>query len=227
MSPESKPLRNQLRALLGGAVGEALGVDPALGLLLDAVVADRRGGGEALLEVAVLEDAARRRSSGPRRRRSSRPAARAGPRARSRRRGSSGSPARTCLLDAELLLDVVADLVGDHVGLGEVAGRAEALAQLVEEAEVDVDLLVERAVEGAGRRARLAAARADAGGEEDEAWRRRMACRPWNCSAQKACEVVEDEVDELDLRRLGVGALGGPRRRRCPRAGRTCEPCRR
>ena len=49
--------------------------------------------------------------------------------------------------DAEQVLHVVADLVGDHVGLGEVAGRAEAVAQLLVEAEVDVDLLVGRAVE--------------------------------------------------------------------------------
>ena len=37
-------------------MGEGLRVDPALGLLLDAVVADGLGGGDALLEVAVLED---------------------------------------------------------------------------------------------------------------------------------------------------------------------------
>ena len=42
---------------------------------------------------------------------------------------------------------MVAELVGDDVGLGEVAGRAEALVELAEEAEVEVDLAVERAVE--------------------------------------------------------------------------------
>ena len=55
--------------------------------------------------------------------------------------------------DAEQVLHVVADLVGDHVGLGEVAGGAEAVAQLVEEAEVDVGQPVGRAVEGPDRRA--------------------------------------------------------------------------
>jgi hypothetical protein len=38
--------------------------------------------------------------------------------------------------------------VREHVGLGErPAGRAEARAQLVEERKVDVDVLVDRAVE--------------------------------------------------------------------------------
>ena len=50
------------------------------------------------------------------------------------------------------VLDVMADLMGDDIGLGEVAGRAEALRQLVEEGRVDVDLLVGRAVERPHRR---------------------------------------------------------------------------
>src|SRR4051812_37229856 len=47
-----------LLALLGRAVGPGLGVHVDAGGLLDAVVADRRRRSEALLEVAVLEDAA-------------------------------------------------------------------------------------------------------------------------------------------------------------------------
>ena len=44
-------------------------------------------------------------------------------------------------------LHVMADLVREHVGLGEVPGRAEAALQLVEEAEVEVDLAIARAIE--------------------------------------------------------------------------------
>ena len=44
-------------------------------------------------------------------------------------------------------LDVMADLVGDDVGLGEVSWRAEALIQLAEEREVDVELVITRTVE--------------------------------------------------------------------------------
>ena len=50
-------------------------------------------------------------------------------------------------LDAEQVLDVVPDLVRDHVRLGEVAWRAKAAIELIEELEIEVDLAVTRAVE--------------------------------------------------------------------------------
>ena len=51
------------------------------------------------------------------------------------------------------VLDVVPVLVGQHVRLGErPAARAELRLQLVEEAEVDVDVAVVRAVERPDRR---------------------------------------------------------------------------
>ena len=43
---------------------------------------------------------------------------------------------------------MMADLVRDHIGLGEIARRLEALRQFVEEFGVEIDLLVGRAVEG-------------------------------------------------------------------------------
>ena len=58
-------------------------------------------------------------------------------------RARPGPPAArrsTSSIDAEQVLDVVADLVRDHVGLREVAGRAEALCSSRHEREVDVDL---------------------------------------------------------------------------------------
>ena len=56
--------------------------------------------------------------------------------------------------DAEHVLHMVADLVRQHIGLREIAGRAEARAKLVVEAEVDIEVPVGRAVERSGRRAR-------------------------------------------------------------------------
>src|SRR5688572_31814236 len=60
--------------------------------------------------------------------------------------------------DTEQRLDVVTHLVGDHVGLGEIAGRAEALAERAEEIEVEIDLVIRRTIErsdgGAGHAAR-------------------------------------------------------------------------
>ncbi len=57
----------------------------------------------------------------------------------------------------ELLLDVVADLVRDHVCPGEVAGCAELRLHVPVEAEVQIDALVGGAVERADRRRRVAA----------------------------------------------------------------------
>jgi hypothetical protein len=54
---------------------------------------------------------------------------------------------------------VVADLVRQHVGLREFAGRAELPLQLVIEAQIDVDLFVQRTVEGSGSGLRHAAGR--------------------------------------------------------------------
>ena len=71
--------------------------------------------------------------------------------------------------DAELVLDVVADLVGDDVGVGEVALHAELLLHLLEERGVEIDLLVERAVERPHRGLGRAAAAAGAAGVEHHA----------------------------------------------------------
>src|SRR5687768_9423399 len=62
---------------------------------------------------------------------------------------------------------MVAVLVGDDVALGEwPALRAEAALEVLEEAEVEVDLPVERTVEGALRRRRVAARGVCGAGEE-------------------------------------------------------------
>src|SRR6185295_13519124 len=44
------------------------------------------------------------------------------------------------------------ELVRDHVRLREVAGRADAPGELVEETEVQIHLLIRRTIEGTGRR---------------------------------------------------------------------------
>ena len=60
---------------------------------------------------------------------------------------------------AEQVLDVVADLVRDDVRLREVARRVEPLLQLLHERQIEIDLAVARAVEGADGRRGVAAAR--------------------------------------------------------------------
>ena len=56
---------------------------------------------------------------------------------------ASRAAARRCTFsrDAEQVLHVVADLVRDHVRLREIARRAEAPLELVEEGQVEIDLL--------------------------------------------------------------------------------------
>src|SRR5574337_1699391 len=140
-------------ALRAGAVGEGFGHHHALTLALQRVVADARGGVQALLHVARLEPVARlvrmvRPHTGqavglqlePHRQRVG------------LRLGGAAAHRVHLLGHAEQTLHVVADLVRDDVSLREVARRAELLAQRVEEAEVDVDLLVGRAVERPHRR---------------------------------------------------------------------------
>ena len=70
--------------------------------------------------------------------------------------------------DAEQLLHVMADLMRDDIGLGHVARRVEAVLQLLVEVEVDIDLLVVRAVERAHLRQPSAAGRAHAAGEQHQ-----------------------------------------------------------
>src|SRR4029450_9911229 len=151
----------RFRPLRRSAVREAVGDNGALCLFLQRVVADRLGGAHAFLDAAGLEDRALSIAGigGP----------------------DSGiaiglqlTPpldlVSLCGADTLLrllglverafeVLDMMADLMGNDVGHGEIAGCPEALGQLVEEFGVDADLLVGRAVEWPHRRLRSAAAR--------------------------------------------------------------------
>src|SRR5947209_6820942 len=51
--------------------------------------------------------------------------------------------------NTENLLHVVAQFVGDHVSLCELPGCVETLPQLIKETEIQIHLLIFRAVEGA------------------------------------------------------------------------------
>src|SRR4051794_14481590 len=71
-------------------------------------------------------------------------------------------------LSTEQPLHMMAELVGDHVRLREITGRAKAAIQLVEEAQVEIDALVHWTVEGSHRRLRSAASGLRAVAEEHE-----------------------------------------------------------
>jgi len=71
-------------------------------------------------------------------------------------------------LNAEDLLHMVAELMGDHIGLSELAGRTEFRTELIEEGEVEIDLLVFGTVKRAGGFTRRAAAGIGRIAEENE-----------------------------------------------------------
>ncbi len=154
-----------------GAVGPGVLVDPAARLLLDAVVADRGRGRQRRADVRCRQRLEEGRAVAGRRRRRV-----VGPdpgQAVGHQLGADRAAGRAlgvllrAVEQAEDVLDVMAVLVGDDVLLGQgPAVRAEPAGQLVEEGRVDVDPLVEGAVERpdvVGRRTagRLLLARVD------------------------------------------------------------------
>ena len=60
------------------------------------------------------------------------------------------------LFDPNQFLHVMSEFVGKNVGLREFSGRSEALLELVIKSEIDVNLFVFRAIEGATRGLRQA-----------------------------------------------------------------------
>lgn len=70
--------------------------------------------------------------------------------------------------DAEQFLHMVADLMGDNIGLGKVAWCLETIFQFVEKGKVDIDLLVTGTVEGASGRLGQAAGRFHRIAKEDQ-----------------------------------------------------------
>ena len=57
------------------------------------------------------------------------------------------------LRDSQLLLNVMADFVGDHVGARELARRSKPLRERFEEGPVEIDVAIGRTVEWADSRA--------------------------------------------------------------------------
>src|SRR5580765_4655225 len=130
-------------AVARGTVGEGLGLDRSLLQPLEPIVADRGGGSQAFLEVPRLDHVALLVGVEP-------PHSRVAV-------GLQLDPDRSRVVapgaadpveEPELILDVVADLVGDDVRVREVAGGPETARQLLEETQVQVNLVVLLAVEG-------------------------------------------------------------------------------
>src|SRR5437867_1064096 len=111
----------------------------------------------------------------------------------------------------------MAKLVGDHVCLREVSRRREALAQLVEERQVEIDLLVLRTVERAGCRLGVAARRSDRVSKQDQL---RVAITAAEGRVPCRLGILDNEGDELHLAVLRRRLLDGPGDARLVRGGR-------
>src|SRR5581483_11254868 len=137
-----------LHALRGRSVGEFVGRDMASGHLLQTIVADGSSGVQRFVHITGIQfHAAVRGSAGLCRIVS--PHARVaiglqlhphGPRVRI-------AIERFPIDHSGKVLDVVPDLVRNHIGLGEIARCLEAPLQLGEEAEVQIDAPVSRTIE--------------------------------------------------------------------------------
>src|SRR5215831_4163520 len=215
------PALEPAHAMRGAAVGERLRHDTAHGLPLEAVVADRGGGVQAFLDVAGFEDLARALGIG-------------GPDARQAvglqlhahlERVALGLAATALRLldalgDAEQVLHVMADLVGDDVGLGEIARGADLVAQVAVERQIDVELVIARTVEGAHCRLGEAAGRLHGAAEQHEA---RLLVSPAHLTEEIAPGVLrvgEDDRDEVaQLIVAGRSLLHARRGPGAPRVG--------
>lgn len=119
-------------------MGEGLRSDLAGRLPLRAIVADRRGGLEPRLKIARLEQTALARGEAPD------PGEAVGlqflPDRQCVPRGltHAGALLLDPLGDTQHVLHVVSDLMGDHVGPREVAGRAEPTLQFLKERQVQI-----------------------------------------------------------------------------------------
>src|SRR5687767_3509240 len=92
----------------------------------------------------------------------------------------------------------MSELVRDHVGLREVARRTEALMKRRKESEIEINLLVERAVERPHRRLARAATRLHVVAEKHQLRLTVLAAVLREYLGPDSLGVVEHERDELD-----------------------------
>jgi hypothetical protein len=138
-------------ALLGGAVSEGVGHDVSLRLFLKPVVSDGVGGSHRLLNIALFEKVFHALGM-------------MGPDAGEVVGLEFEADGEFVVFgfayaalylvhlvgDAEEVLHVMTDFVGDDVGLGKVTRGAQLISEIAIEAEIDVDFLIGRAIERAG-----------------------------------------------------------------------------
>jgi len=155
--------------LLGGAVSEGFWHDTAPGTALESIVADRSSGSQRFIDVAGFDDVfgaigIMRPDTGEE------VSLKLEANGEAVEFGLADAAARRLHFvgDAEQVLHVMSDLVRDDVGLGEIAGRAKAVAQFPIKAEIDVNAAILRAIERTGGAAGKSATGLGLIREEDE-----------------------------------------------------------
>ena len=98
---------------------------------------------------------------------------------------------------------MVAHFMGDHIGLGKVAGGGIALGQLAEKTDIQIDLAIGRAIERPARRAGHAAGRAHASVEQYQGRVLILAASLLEQLAPGIFGVAEDGADKVSLLVVG------------------------
>ncbi len=118
---------------------------------------------------------------------------------------------------------MVTDLMGDHVGLGEIAGGGEAPGHVVEELQVEIDLLVAGAVERADRRAGETAGRVHPAAKQHQGRIAVLRAALLEQRAPSVLGVAEHGADEFHLWIVAGGSLALLRHRRTALTGQLAE----
>jgi hypothetical protein len=191
-------------------VGECFRAYTAGSHSLEAVVADGRGGVKPGGDIASVDDSALARGIAP----DSGQAVGLEFQADRELVGAAGVAFFETVnfrLNAEQLLDVVADFMGHDVSLGKFARRTEAVAQFIEEAEIQIDLFVFGAVERPDLFAGKPASGPSSVAKENETGvvvRSSGGLREHGVPGP--LDIIENEGDELDFRLLALvqGSIG-------------------
>lgn len=128
------------------------------------------------------------------------------------------------IADPEQVLDVVAHLMCDHVGLCEVARRSEPPVELSEEFQVEVDDLVPRTVERPDVGGSKAAARLRCLGEQNQVGRIVGFARSLELALPRGLDVVEDEGGEVNQVPVRISLWGDRRAANGRGLGKLVDP---
>lgn len=99
----------------------------------------------------------------------------------------------------QLVLHMMTNLMGDHIGLGKLARRFELAGQLLKEAQVQINLLIDGAIERADRRVGKAAGGGDLATEQHQLGLAILFAELFELLRPNVLGIGQDHFDELGL----------------------------